>query len=69
MNGRNFLALIESKKVKYRINDAGLATVLGVSEKTFKRRKKHPEEFSLGEIMILFRFLKFTNEEKVESII
>lgn len=69
MKDKAFLALVEKKKVIYRVNDAGLATIIACSEKTFKRRKKHPEEFTLGEINRIMSFLKFTDEERREALI
>ncbi len=69
MNTKAFIALLEKKKVIFRINDAGLAIVIGVSEKTFKRRKKNPGLFTIDEINHLMKFLRFSEEERKEALL
>lgn len=66
MNGLNFKAIIEKKKVIYGYDDSVLAKVLGCSLRTFQRKKKAPEDFTFGEVKILLKFLRFTEEEKEE---
>ena len=46
MNPRKFLAMVEMKKVLYSCEDEDLARITGVSQRTFKRRKQNPEQFT-----------------------
>lgn len=69
MNPRKFLAMVEMKKVFYSCADEDLARVTGVSERTFKRRRQNPEQFTIEEMNHLIKFLKFTEEERKEALL
>lgn len=69
MNAAIFLALLEKKKSIFGIFDSDLARVIGVSPKTFSRRVKDPETFTLGEVKTLIRFLRFTEDERKEALL
>lgn len=69
MNPRKFLGMVEMKKVLYSCKDGDLARIAGVSERTFKRRRQNPEQFTIEEINHLIKFLKFTEEERKEALL
>ena len=69
MNPIKFLAMVEMKKVLYSCKDGDLARIAGVSERTFKRRRQNPEQFTIDEINHLIKFLKFTEEERKEALL
>lgn len=69
MNPKNFKAVMEKKKSYFDCDDADLAKVIGVSERTFSRRRKAPETFTLGEVKNIMRFLRFTEEERKEALL
>ena len=69
MSTKNFLGILAKKKVLYSLEDADLAKVIGVSPKTFSRRIKNPDTFTLGEANHLIRFLKFTEDERKEALL
>lgn len=64
MNPRKFLGMVEMKRILYSCEDRDLAKIIGVSERTFKRRKQNPEQFTIEEINHLIKFLKFTEDER-----
>lgn len=49
-SAKKCLAMIEKKKSLYGIKDEAIARFIGISERTYKRRKNHPEEITLGEM-------------------
>lgn len=69
MNPIKFLAMVEMKKVLYSCEDKDLARITGVSERTFKRRRRNPEQFTIEEINRLIKFLKFTEDERKEVLL
>lgn len=69
MNPRKFLGMVEMKRVLYSCCDEDLAKIIGVSERTFKRRKQNPEQFTIEEMNHLIKFLKFTEEERKEALL
>lgn len=69
MNPIKFLAMVEMKRVLYSCEDEKLAKIIGVSERTFKRRKQNPEQFTIEEMNHLIKFLKFTEEERKEALL
>lgn len=69
MNPIKFLAMVEMKKVFYSCEDEDLAKITGVSERTYKRRKQNPEQFTIEEMNHLIKFLKFTEEERKEALL
>lgn len=69
MNPRKFLGMVEMKKVLYSCEDGDLAKITGISERTFKRRRQNPEQFTIEEINHLIKFLKFTEEERKEALL
>lgn len=69
MNPRKFLGMVEMKKVLYSCADEDLAKITGVSERTYKRRKQNPEQFTIEEMNHLIKFLKFTEEERKEALL
>lgn len=69
MNPIKFLAMVEMKKVLYSCEDGDLAKITGISERTFKRRRQNPEQFTIEEINHLIKFLKFTEEERKEALL
>ena len=69
MNPIKFLAVVEMKRVLFSCGDADLARITGVSERTFKRRKKQPGTFTFDEMNRLMKFLRFTEEEKKEAFL
>ena len=69
MNPIKFLAMVEMKKVLYSCEDGDLAKITGVSERTYKRRKQNPEQFTIEEMNHLIKFLKFTEEERKEALL
>ena len=69
MNPRKFLGMVEMKKVLYSCEDGDLAKITGISERTFKRRRQNPEQFTIDEINHLIKFLKFTEEERKEALL
>lgn len=69
MNPRKFLGMVEMKKVLYSCEDGDLAKITGVSERTYKRRKQNPEQFTIEEMNHLIKFLKFTEEERKEALL
>ena len=69
MNPRKFLGMVEMKKVLYSCEDEDLAKITGVSERTYKRRKQNPEQFTIEEMNHLIKFLKFTEEERKEALL
>ena len=69
MNPIKFLAMVEMKRVLYSCEDGDLAKITGVSERTYKRRKQNPEQFTIEEMNRLIKFLKFTEEERKEALL
>ena len=69
MNPRKFLGMVEMKKVLYSCKDGDLAKITGVSERTYKRRKQNPEQFTIEEMTHLIKFLKFTEEARKEALL
>lgn len=69
MSPKNFMALLEKKKFIYKITDSRLAQTVGVSERTFKRRKLNPGEFTFDEAEIIMKVLHFTPEERKEALL
>ena len=69
MNPRKFLGMVEMKKVLYSCEDGDLAKITGISERTFKRRRQNPEQFTMEEMNHLIKFLKFTEEERKEALL
>ena len=69
MNPRKFLGMVEMKKVLYSCEDGDLAKITGVSERTFKRRRQNPEQFTIEEMNHLIKFKKFTEEERKEALL
>ena len=69
MNPRKFLGMVEMKRILYSCEDGDLAKITGVSERTYKRRKQNPEQFTIEEMNHLIKFLKFTEEERYESLL
>lgn len=69
MNPRKFLAMVEMKKVLYSCEDEDLARITGVSQRTFKRRKQNPGQFTIDEMNYLIKFLKFTEDERKEALL
>ena len=69
MNPRKFLGMVEMKRILYSCEDGDLAKITGVSERTYKRRKQNPEQFTIEEINHLIKFLKFTEEERKEALL
>lgn len=69
MNPRKFLGMVEMKKILYSCEDEDLARITGVSERTYKRRKQNPEQFTIEEMNHLIKFLKFTEEERKEALL
>lgn len=69
MSTKSFMALVEKKKSLYGISDEVLAEVIGVSERTFKRRKRNPGQFTIDEMNYLIKFLKFTEDERKEALL
>ena len=69
MNPRKFLGMVEMKKVLYSCEDEDLAKITGVSERTYKRRKQNPEQFTIEEMNHLIKFLKLTEEERKEALL
>lgn len=69
MNPIKFLAMVEMKKVLYSCEDEDLARITGVSERTYKRRKQNPEQFTIEEMNHLIKFLKFTEEDRKEALL
>lgn len=69
MNPIKFLAMVEMKRVLYSCEDGDLAKITGVSERTYKRRKQNPEQFTIEEMNHLIKFLKFTEEERKEALL
>ena len=53
-------ACIASGQERQAITDEFLAEHLGIGISTFRKRKSHPELFTLGELQILSNYLKFT---------
>ena len=69
MNPKKFLGMVEMKKVLYSCGDEDLAKITGVSERTYKRRKQNPEQFTIEEMNHLIKFLKFTEDERKEALL
>lgn len=69
MDTKRFLALVEFKKFIYDCDDETIAKVIGVSNKTYQRRKKSPDTFTVGEVNAIMRFLRFSKENKVEVFV
>ena len=69
MNPRKFLGMVEMKRILYSCKDGDLAKITGVSERTYKRRKQNPEQFTIEEMNHLIKFLKFTEEERKEALL
>lgn len=53
-------ACIASGQERYAITDEFLAEHLAISIATFRKRKSHPETFTLRELQYLSKYLKFT---------
>ena len=53
-------ACIASGQERYAITDEFLAEHLCIGISTFRKRKSHPELFTLGELQILSKHLKFS---------
>ena len=66
MNPMKFLAMVEMKKVLYSCEDEDLARITGVSQRTFKRRKQNPGQFTIAEVERIMNVLQFTEEERKE---
>lgn len=63
------LGLIDSYQKLYNVSDQQLAKALGVSEKTWKRRKCDPHGLTLGEIATICKRLQIPKEEMRERIL
>ena len=53
-------ACIACNQERYDISNASLANHLGVSLQTLTKRKANPETFTLQELQIVAKYLKFT---------
>lgn len=53
-------AHIAGNQERYAITDEFLASRLGISVSTFKKRKTHPGTFTLNELHLIAKHLKFT---------
>lgn len=69
MNPKKFGAVLEKKRFFYRVSLEKLAETIGVSYRTFQRKRKEPQRFKLGEVEILMKVLKFTDEERKEALL
>ena len=69
MNPKNFDALVEKKRFFYSISQKKLADAIGISYRTFQRKRSDPGKFELGEVQILMKILKFTDEERKEALL
>lgn len=45
-----------------------LSKALGITTKTFREKMNKPDGFKLGELHIIFRCLKFSESEVLESV-
>ena len=45
-----------------------LSDAMGISQQTFSARKRNPNRFNLDDLHRLFKFLKYTPDEIVESL-
>lgn len=69
MNPKNFIAVMEKKRYFYGVSPLLLAEALQISYRTFQRKRKKPEKFELGEVQIIMKILKFTEDERKEALL
>lgn len=63
------VGLIDSYQKLYGVGDQQMAKALGVSERTWKRRKCDPHGLTLGEIAAICKRLQIPKEEMRERIL
>lgn len=63
------LGLIDSYQKLYNVSNQQMAKALGVSERTWKRRKCDPHGLTLGEIAAICKRLQIPKEEMRERIL
>lgn len=51
-----------------RVSDAQMATVTGMSVRTYKEKKNYPEKFTYPELRKVFIRLKFPEDEILEAL-
>lgn len=61
-------AVIEHQMIVLDKTDEALAQYLDIHLKTFKRKKKHPGQFTLLEMQRLSKYLNFGEREKVTCL-
>lgn len=61
---REVHALIESRMISLAKTDDALAEYLNIHVTTFRRKKRHPSQFTLLEMQRVARYLNFSLENK-----
>ncbi len=62
---------ILTAKIKYKmtvmgVSDKVMAGRLGIHPKTYERKRLHPEAFTYPELLKVFGYLKFSNDDILE---
>ena len=65
IKNRTARAYIAKNMELYNLSDEQVATLLHIVKRTYQRKLKRPETFTLEELRKLCQVLKFTDEEKV----
>ena len=61
---RQVHALIESRMILLGKSDAMVAQYLNIHVATFRRKKRHPSQFTLLEMQSVAKYLNFDKEDK-----
>ncbi len=65
---KHFTALIRYKMALRGLGNKEMAAALGMCQKTWEVKKSAPQRMSIGDVMNVFEFLRFTESERKEAL-